>query len=50
LKTTSFASTPRARSAWTFAHGMPAVLTGQCVTRSGRSTLVTVTGLTDGGL
>ena len=33
LKTTSRASTPLRRSAWTFAHGIPATLTGQCVTR-----------------
>src|SRR5437763_14793480 len=28
---------PFRRCAWTFAHGMPAVLTGQCVTRSRRA-------------
>src|SRR3954447_26017374 len=32
-KTTSRASTPFRRSACTFSHGMPAMLTGQCVTR-----------------
>src|SRR4051794_29976149 len=34
LKTTSRASTPRRRSACTFSHGIPATLTGACVTRS----------------
>ena len=33
LKTTSRASTPFRRSACTFSHGIPAMLTGQCVTR-----------------
>src|SRR5215831_16731092 len=33
LKTTSLASTPFRRSAWTFSHGIPATFTGQCVTR-----------------
>src|SRR6478609_5579250 len=33
-KTTSRASIPFRRSACTFSHGMPATLTGQCVTRS----------------
>src|SRR5436190_5573358 len=33
LKTTSRASTPRLRSAWTFVQPTPARLTGQCVTR-----------------
>src|ERR687892_1032938 len=33
LKTTSCASTPRWRSAWTFDHGTPAVFTGQWTTR-----------------
>src|SRR6185295_6585037 len=32
-KTTSRASIPFRRSACTFSHGMPATLTGQCVTR-----------------
>ena len=36
LKTTSRASTPLRRSACTFSHGIPATLTGQCVTRSVR--------------
>src|ERR687897_1208696 len=35
--TTSRASTPRRRRAWAFVQGPPAVLTGQSVTRSGRS-------------
>src|SRR5919108_6365546 len=37
LKTTSRASTPRRRSAWTFVQPTPARLTGQCVTRSATS-------------
>ena len=45
MKTTSCASTPRRRSAWTFAHGTPAVFTGQWTTRSGRSAKIDAVGL-----
>src|SRR3954469_6385566 len=41
-KTTRRASTPFRRRAWTFSHGIPAMFTGQCVTRSPCGKFVTL--------